>query len=260
MTYEEKIKAKIEYARNKASELKASSDKFFSKGFCETTGIPMGQPILVGHHSERRHRNTIKKYENRMRKEIENSDKANFYEERVKRLENNTIISSDDPKAITKLKEKVEKLEKQRSKIKAINSAYRKHKKGNSKELKKFLSDEEIIKLEDKIKDNYSWEKNPYPNHVLTNLGSTIRAVKKRIDHLQKQNNIEETEETINGIILKTDKEDNRVRLFFDGKPTEELRTKLKRNGFRWSPYNGCWQKQLNEWSIQLAREIVQEV
>lgn len=33
--------------------------------------IPMGQPILIGHHSEKRHRNDLKKIDNEMRKSIQ---------------------------------------------------------------------------------------------------------------------------------------------------------------------------------------------
>jgi hypothetical protein len=114
MTYEEKIQAKIEYAKSKAIQLKLSSDKFFEKGFCETTGIPLGQPILVGHHSEGRHRRAIERYDNQMRKNIEDAEKAKYYEEKAERLENNTVISSDNPEAINLLKEKLVKLESQR--------------------------------------------------------------------------------------------------------------------------------------------------
>ncbi|HAO14890.1 MAG TPA: hypothetical protein DDE71_04930, partial [Tenacibaculum sp.] len=40
------------------------------------TGIPFGQPILVGHHSEKRHRRTIEKAHRAMDKCLEESKKA----------------------------------------------------------------------------------------------------------------------------------------------------------------------------------------
>lgn len=47
------------------------------------SGIPFGQPILVGHHSERRHRRAIERADNAMRKGIEESDKAKYFERRA---------------------------------------------------------------------------------------------------------------------------------------------------------------------------------
>ena len=36
-----------------------------------------------------------------------------------------------------------------------------------------------------------------------------------------------------------------RLQLVFDGKPSDEVRAALKKHGFRWSPKNGAWQRQL---------------
>lgn len=39
---------------------------------------------------------------------------------------------------------------------------------------------------------------------------------------------------------------ENRLQLFFDCKPDQSLRDELKKHGFRWSRFNGCWQSYLN--------------
>ena len=44
--------------------------------------IPMGQPILVGHHSEKRHRRDLKRIETNMRKGIEEGEKASYFRDR----------------------------------------------------------------------------------------------------------------------------------------------------------------------------------
>ncbi len=49
----------------------------------ETTGIVFGQPILVGHYSEKRHRKTIERTDNAMRKSVEESKKAREYKNKA---------------------------------------------------------------------------------------------------------------------------------------------------------------------------------
>lgn len=41
--------------------------------------IPAGQPILVGHHSEKRHRRDIERMDNNMRKSVEESKKSEYF-------------------------------------------------------------------------------------------------------------------------------------------------------------------------------------
>lgn len=53
---------------------------------------------------------------------------------------------------------------------------------------------------------------------------------------------------TINGETARIirNKEDVRLQLVFDGKPSEETRKALKSNGFRWAPSSMSWQRLLN--------------
>lgn len=248
-SYQEKIQAKIEYAKERSSKLKKSTERFFSKGFCETTGIPMGQPILVGHHSEQRHRKTIKRYENAMRKNIADAEKAQYYEEKAKRLEKNTVISSDDPEAVIKIKEKLLKLEKKLNRMKELNSKLRKFKTRSNAliEFKKESYEDKDKELLIKMVDNHFYALPPerikayYFN--TSNINSEIRRLKDRVDFLEKQNSKVTKSYVYEGVEVVENVEENRLQLFFDGKPELEVRTKLKQNGFRWSPYNGCWQR-----------------
>ncbi len=230
VNYAEKKERKLErynYLSEKAS--KESTDAY-ERSHKMVEHIPMGQPILVGHHSEKAHRSLLDRSWNTMGKSVKLQEKADYYKQKADGTENNNAISSDDPAAVKKLKDKLQKLEEQREKIKQHNKEQRK--KGESGA------------------DSYH----------LSNLSQNINSVKKRIVYLQKQESIQEVEEKYGEITLKVDKDDNRVRLLFPGKPSDEVRTKLKSKGFRWSPYNGAWQRQLNEWSIRIARELAQEV
>ena len=51
-------------------------------------------------------------------------------------------------------------------------------------------------------------------------------------------------------------REDNRLQVFFDGKPDEATRTELKISGFRWAPSVGAWQRQLTDNAIRAADRL----
>lgn len=189
--------------------------------------IPLGQPILVGHHSEGRHRRDLERIHNGMTKSIEATEKAEYYENKANNALDTRVISSDDPDAIKKLREKLVCLEKQRTEYKEYNKKARK---------------EGTEQLE-------SWR--------LSNLSGNIKNVRDRIDYLERQSKIQDSEENINGVLLKINKEENRVQLVFPGIPEETIRSKLKSNGFHWSPYNGCWQRQLSDWAVYIAKDIL---
>ena len=81
-----------ERAKRKADKLngyaanaeKRSTDAYNSRASqSELEFMRLGEPIKVGHHSERRHRKLFEKYDNKMRKSIEESDKAEQYQRRA---------------------------------------------------------------------------------------------------------------------------------------------------------------------------------
>ena len=94
----------------------------------------------------------------------------------------------------------------------------------------------------------YSYERRGFQKYMLTNNGATIRRLRQEIEselaRLEKYTDgNKETER--NGVQVIENVEENRLQLIFDGKPEEETRAELKKNGFRWSPRFGAWQRQL---------------
>ena len=86
----------------------------------------------------------------------------------------------------------------------------------------------------------------------LTNNNANIKRVKNRITAEEKrlaEESLPEAESGYNfaGGNISYDVDDNRLRIYFDAKPDEEIRTGLKKNGFRWSPKAGAWQRQLTD-------------
>lgn len=219
------------------------------------SGIPFGQPILVGHHSERRHRRAIERADNAMRKGIEESDKAKYYARRAANAEDGTAIMSDDPAADLKLAAKIVEAEKLQAQMKATNTVLRKHFK--SDEATKVAALVAMGWTEPQVRALLTpdcFRGIGFPSYKLTNNGANIRRMKERLQSVSKAQATPETIIEGSNARLEDCPPENRVRLFFPGKPSEEIRSRLKRAGFRWSPNIGAWQAFRNNWSIQTAK------
>lgn len=55
---------------------------------------------------------------------------------------------------------------------------------------------------------------------------------------------------------VEMNREDNRLQVFFDGKPDADTRAELKSSGFRWAPSVGAWQRQLTDNAIRAADRL----
>lgn len=67
----ERLENRAEGLQRKAERLHATADREWEAGRAATAGIPMGQPILVGHHSESRHRAALARSDRHDRKAID---------------------------------------------------------------------------------------------------------------------------------------------------------------------------------------------
>lgn len=146
-------------------------------------------------------------------------------------------IKSDDPHAIEKLTDKLEKCEKKQSFMKQVNAYYRKN--GTAKGFED-ISDEQAAKIDETVRTGYSFEKQPFPAYELTNNNAEIRFTGWQFAGGQAVAN----------------STDNRLQLFFDEKPDDKQRAELKMNGFKWAPSVGAWQRQLNLNTIYAANRI----
>ena len=221
--------------------------------------IPMGQPILVGHHSEGRHRRDIAKIDNNMRKSIEASSKADYYADKAKHMDNDTTIYSDDPEAITKLKEKIASLE-NRQKIMKDSNKIIKSKRPEAEKVEELqnlgMSEKSAIQIMEK--DRFGGA--GFPSYSLTNNNANINRNKKRLAKLVRDIEQETKELIINGVKVIDNVEDNRLQLFFDGKPEDHIRASLKSSGFRWSPRVGCWQRYRGSSAIYGAKQVLKNL
>lgn len=165
----------------------------------------------------------------------------------------NNAIKSDDPQAIKKLTDKLEKCEKHQSFMKQVNAYFRKN--GTAKGCEG-ISDEQAAKIDEAVRTGYSWEKQPFPAYELTSNNAEIRRLKKRIEEISQNKEIGFTGWQFAGGEAVANSANNRLQLFFNEKPDDEQRAELKRNGFKWAPSVGAWQRQLNSNAIYAANRI----
>lgn len=130
MTRRERLELKAEKRREWAESRRKKAAARFAASHAIVGQIPMGQPILVGHHSERRHRRDIERSHNHMAAGCESQKMAEHHESKADGLQTQLerSIFSDDADAIEKLEAKAAELDAAAENCNAINKAWRKHK------------------------------------------------------------------------------------------------------------------------------------
>lgn len=225
--------------------------------------IPLGQPILVGHHSEKRHRRDLKRIDQRIARGIEATKEAESLERRVANAEKNRAIFSDDPEAVDKLRAKLASIDAERKTAAAINAVLRKAKQAKGRPWED-VAREGLAALglkektiENALKPDFA-RRLGVPAYHLSNLSAESRRVKARIDNLTKRaSSPPPPTETVSDIQI--DEVNNRLRLRFPGKPSDPIRASLRSSGFRWSPTEGVWQRHASNAAWHAARDLAKK-
>ncbi|MDI6835576.1 MAG: hypothetical protein QMD99_07670, partial [Rhizobiaceae bacterium] len=83
---------------------------------------------------------------------------------------------------------------------------------------------------------------------------ASLAAMKKRGDRA------EDVETEAGAVTVKENTDMARIQLLFPGKPDEQTRRTLKSHGFRWSPSQGAWQRNLNEAGRYAAKCVLKSI
>jgi hypothetical protein len=235
---ERKLEKRLEWAESR--ERKTEQEYKKSDLSEERSGIPLGQPILVGHHSEKRHRRAIERADNAMRRSQEHRKMSEHHRTKAAGIRHqlNKTIFSDDEDAIEQLERKIEKLENERKQNNAVNKIIRKKPKGEATPEKI----EALVKLglkEETAKKLFSPDfcgRIGIPSFCNQNLSGRIRQAKSRIVQIRRQKERKEAAEKYGGISIEGD---TWISVTFAEKPEREVLKALKAAGFRWS--RGSW-------------------
>lgn len=172
MTYRDRRLAKAERLQGWSAGRQAKSAAAFGAANRLADSIPLGQPILVGHHSERHARADQSRIHGNMAKGCEHQAKAEEMASRAAEIvrQADNAIYDDDPDAIQRLAEKILLLEDRRETMKTRNAAYRKEHGAELKAMTSAYQREQAM---------------PHQPYELTNLGGNIARCRQRLASLQ---------------------------------------------------------------------------
>lgn len=182
----------------------------------------------------------------------------------------NSVIRADDPKAVEMLKENLEGFEGRQEYMQNINDYY---KENGTMVGCPGIDEETAIQLDERVNENQS---TPYPGRFFKDNYAEINRLKANIDRLEnKPETVFKCWQFERLSTFASQKPtcgrppflavrgeavinlaNNRLQIMFDGKPTDEQRADLKKNGFKWAPTAKAWQRPLDFKSMAAAERI----
>ena len=87
-------------------------------------------------------------------------------------------------------------------------------------------------RLDESVRQAYSWDKQPFPSYALTNNSAEIRRLKQRIEKLTVNQEVGFVGWTFDGGEVVANSEENRLQILFDGSLTSRKK-RIKRQRFQ---------------------------
>lgn len=168
------------------------------------------------------------------------------------------VIKSDDERAIEKLEEKLEDLKAMQEHMKMVNKAIR---------MKDTEAGDDLLREMGYSEENIQELRKPdycgitgYPSFQLTNNNANIHRIEGRIKKLKEVKARGDRMAEYELFKVAENVEIMRLQIFFDDKPDSDTREILKKNGFRWAPSQGAWQRQLTDNAKYALKRVIKEL
>ena len=236
MTYRERRERRLEQREAWAESRAAKRDQEWDTAREMAHAVPLGQPVLVGHHSEKWMRGYYNKIDQHGFKGLEHAKMAGKHEAAASTLahELDRSIYDDDPDAIERITERIADLEAKRAEMVARNAEYRK---AHRAELKAMTPYQRSINV-------------PHPPYELQNLGGNITRYRKRIESIKRRQALTAEAEENGGVTIIEG--ETMAQIVFADIPPRETREALKAAGFwyskgRWTGYRSNLTDELRE-------------
>lgn len=169
------------------------------------------------------------------------------------------IIQSDDPDALQKLRDKLEKRQQLQERMKSINAALRlKDTEKGDEKLNELGYNAEQIKG---LRTPDFCGRVGYPSYELSNNNAEIRRLTARIKKLEEVKAAPAAQpEQHEGFQVVENTDAMRLQIIFEDKPDADTRALLKSEGFRWAPSQGAWQRQLTDNARRALARIINQL
>lgn len=173
MTRRERLEARAAKRAQWAQSRERKSEQANDRAHELSKRFEMGQPILVGHHSEKSARSAQQRMWDATERAVEHADKAREHASVSAgiRSQLDRSIYSDDEDAIERLEERIASLEAQRDRMKVRNAEFRKAHGPALRGMTSYQRDQAM----------------PHQSYELTNLGGNIRRNRERLEQLKRQ-------------------------------------------------------------------------
>lgn len=181
----------------------------------------------------------------------------------LKQYSPNRPVSADEHDAVQQLQAKIDEAEKMQEKYKKINSVFRKKKLTDDQKVEEMMKLGIGEKLARQALEPDYMGRIGIPSYMLQNNLANVKRMKARVEELSRKRSDTSTSHEFDGGIIHDNVDDNRVQIFFDGKPDAETRAKLKSRGFHWSPTaagpngeKGAWQRMRSPEAMRIAQRV----
>lgn len=188
-TYRERREARAARLREWAAKREARAQAAATAARERADLIPLGQPVLVGHHSERRHRRDLERIDRGYQQAAENADKARDMARRADNIEAQAerAIYDDDPDAVARLRERIAELEAARDRWRQYNASCRKAAREGGTGDQSILDSDQQASLAS-VARHAPYQLRPggaAPVYVSSNLSGNISRLRRRLDALE---------------------------------------------------------------------------
>lgn len=255
--YEQKQAARKARLERAAATAGAKATAAFNRAAAIGERFYGGQPILVGHHSERRARSDQAKMHAAMDRGVAAKKEAAALARQAAGV-GTAGVSSDDPDAIVKLEVELAKERGAQERDKRLNVILRRHaKQGLEAQVAALVYLAIPEKLARALVTPDELGRTGIPDYAIKNRGANIRRLEKRIVELRAKAAAPVREPiTGPGYAIVEDRDANRVQIRFDARPTAATVAALKARGFRWAPSENAWQRQASNGAWHAAQAV----
>ncbi len=163
----------------------------------------------------------------------------------------NSVIRADNPKAVDLLKENLTGFESRREFMQKVNDYYKAN--GTTRGCEG-VDENMAAELDGRIGE-YNQE-TPYPGRFFNDNYKASQILKNNIERLTNKPETVFKGWQFEGGEAVINLANNRLQLMFEEKPTDEQRSELKKNGFKFAPTTKAWQRPLDFKSMAAADRI----